>query len=124
MNKKRPVNLDLRTIKLPLPAFTSFLHRVSGVVLFLFLIVMLYIFGKSLDSEEGFNEIKGILFSPFGKIITWIVYSTFIYHLVAGIRHIIMDFGVGHTLEGGKRGSIAVIVVSGLLIAIGALWIW
>lgn len=124
MNKKRPVNLDLRTIKLPLLALTSFLHRVSGVVLFLFLILMLYTFGKSLDSEEGFNEIKGILFSPFGKIITWIVYSTFIYHLVAGIRHIIMDFGVGHTLEGGKRGSIAVIVVSGLLIAIGALWIW
>ncbi|WP_027921762.1 succinate dehydrogenase, cytochrome b556 subunit [Pseudomonas sp. URMO17WK12:I12] len=124
MNKKRPVNLDLRTIKLPLSALTSFLHRVSGFLLFLFLILMLYTFGKSLDSEEGFNEIKGILFSPFGKIITWIVYSTFIYHLVAGIRHIIMDFGVGHTLEGGKRGSIAVIVVSGLLIAIGALWIW
>jgi succinate dehydrogenase / fumarate reductase cytochrome b subunit len=124
MNKKRPVNLDLRTIKLPLPALISFLHRVSGVALFLFLILMLYTFGKSLGSEEGFNEIKGILFSPIGKVSTWVVYSAFIYHLVAGIRHLIMDFGIGHTIEGGKRGSIAVIVVSGLLMAIGALWIW
>lgn len=124
MKKKRPVNLDLRTIQLPVPALTSFLHRVSGLAIFLFLILMLYTFGKSLDSEEGFNDIKRILFSPVGKISAWLVYSVFIYHLVAGIRHLLMDFGVGHTLEGAKRGSIAVLVVSGFLMVAGAIWFW
>lgn len=54
----------------------------------------------------------------------WLVYSAFIYHLVAGIRHLLMDFGVGHTLEGAKRGSIAVLVVSGFLMVAGAIWFW
>lgn len=124
MNKKRPVNLDIRTIQLPLTALTSILHRISGILLFIFLVLMLYTLGKSLDSEQGFNEIKGMLSSPFGKISSWVVYSALIYHLVAGIRHLIMDIGVGHTLEGGKRGSIIVIVVSGILIVTGAVWIW
>ncbi|HEY1026500.1 MAG TPA: succinate dehydrogenase, cytochrome b556 subunit, partial [Pseudomonas sp.] len=34
MNSQRPVNLDLRTIKLPITAYTSILHRISGVILF------------------------------------------------------------------------------------------
>ncbi|WP_423246198.1 succinate dehydrogenase, cytochrome b556 subunit, partial [Pseudomonas viridiflava] len=50
--------------------------------------------------------------------------SALIYHLVAGVRHLIMDAGVGETLEGGKRGSVIVIVVSAILIAAGGVWLW
>ncbi|WP_203008898.1 succinate dehydrogenase, cytochrome b556 subunit [Pseudomonas paraversuta] len=124
MNKKRPVNLDLGSMKYPVTALTSILHRLSGILLFLCLFVMLYALGKSLSSEEGFNEIKGMLLSPLGKLIVWVLYSALIYHLVAGVRHLIMDMGVGETLQGGKRGSVIVIIVSTLLIAAGAIWLW
>jgi len=124
MNKKRPVNLDLGSMKYPVTALTSILHRLSGILLFLCLFVMLYALGKSLSSEEGFNEIKGMLLSPLGKLIAWVLYSALIYHLVAGVRHLIMDMGVGETLQGGKRGSVIVIIVSTLLIAAGAIWLW
>ncbi|EPK8348592.1 succinate dehydrogenase, cytochrome b556 subunit [Klebsiella pneumoniae] len=86
MNKKRPVNLDIRTIQLPLTALTSILHRISGIMLFIFLGLILYMLSKSLESEKGFNEVKEIFSSPFGKVSFWLVYSSFIYHLVAGIR--------------------------------------
>ncbi|MFH6566939.1 MULTISPECIES: succinate dehydrogenase, cytochrome b556 subunit [Pseudomonas] len=124
MNKKRPVNLDLGSMKYPVTALTSILHRLSGILLFLCLFVMLYALGKSLSSEEGFNEIKGMLLSPLGKLIAWVLYSALIYHLVAGVRHLIMDMGVGETLQGGKRGSVIVIIVSTLLIAACAIWLW
>lgn len=124
MNKKRPVNLDLGSMKYPVTALTSILHRLSGILLFLCLFVMLYALGKSLSSEEGFNEIKGMLLSPLGKLIVWVLYSALIYHLVAGVRHLIMDMGVGETLQGGKRGSVIVIIVSTLLIAACAIWLW
>ena len=124
MNKKRPVNLDLGSMKYPVTALTSILHRLSGILLFLCLFVMLYALGKSLSSEEGFNEIKGMLLSPLGKLIAWVLYSALIYHLVAGVRHLIMDMGVGETLQGGKRGSVIVIIVSTFLIAAGAFWLW
>ena len=123
MNKKRPVNLDLGSMKYPVTALTSILHRLSGILLFLCLFVMLYALGKSLSSEEGFNEIKGMLLSPLGKLIAWVLYSALIYHLVAGVRHLIMDMGVGETLQGGKRGSVIVIIVSTLLIAACAIWL-
>lgn len=124
MNKKRPVNLDIRTIRLPITAITSILHRISGLLLFVFLGFALYAFAKSLESEQGFNDIKNILTSAIGRLIVWAIYSSFIYHLIAGIRHLMMDVGIGHTLEGSKRGSVMVIVISSLFIMLGTIWIF
>ncbi|POD72816.1 succinate dehydrogenase, cytochrome b556 subunit [Pseudomonas syringae group genomosp. 3] len=124
MNSQRPVNLDLRTIKLPVTAYTSILHRVSGVILFVGIAIMLYAMDKSLASEEGFGEVKACLTSPLAKLIIWGLLSALLYHMVAGIRHLIMDTGVGETLEGGKLGSKIVIAVSVVTILLAGVWIW
>ncbi|WP_054087162.1 MULTISPECIES: succinate dehydrogenase, cytochrome b556 subunit [Pseudomonas syringae group] len=124
MNSQRPVNLDLRTIKLPVTAYTSILHRISGVILFVGIAIMLYAMDKSLASEEGFGEVKACMTSPLAKLIIWGLLSALLYHMVAGIRHLIMDSGVGETLEGGKLGSKIVIAVSVVLILLAGVWIW
>ncbi|QKE65690.2 succinate dehydrogenase, cytochrome b556 subunit [Aquipseudomonas campi] len=124
VNSQRPVNLDLRTIKLPITAYTSILHRVSGVILFVGLAVLLFALDKSLSSEEGFAEVKACLTSPLAKLIVWGLLSALLYHLVAGVRHLIMDMGVGESLEGGKLGSKIVIVVSVVVILLAGVWIW
>ncbi|PYD26800.1 succinate dehydrogenase, cytochrome b556 subunit [Pseudomonas savastanoi] len=124
MNSQRPVNLDLRTIKLPVTAYTSILHRISGVILFVGIAIMLYAMDKSLASEEGFGEVKACLTSPLAKLIIWGLLSALLYHMVAGSRHLIMDSGVGETLEGGKLGSKIVIAVSVVLILLAGVWIW
>ncbi|WP_263261979.1 succinate dehydrogenase, cytochrome b556 subunit [Pseudomonas entomophila] len=124
VNSQRPVNLDLRTIKLPVTAYTSILHRISGVILFVGIAIALYALGKSLGSEEGFGEVKAYLTSPLAKLVMWGLLSALLYHLVAGVRHLIMDTGVGETLEGGKLGSKIVIVVSVVLIVLAGVWIW
>ena len=124
VKSQRPVNLDLRTIKLPITGVTSFLHRVSGIILFLGLAIMLYALSKSLGSEEGFGEVKAYLTSPLAKFVVWGLLSSLLYHLVAGIRHLIMDAGVGETLEGGKLGSKIIIAVSVVLIVLAGVWIW
>ncbi|KPH02412.1 MULTISPECIES: succinate dehydrogenase, cytochrome b556 subunit [Pseudomonas] len=124
MNSQRPVNLDLRTIKLPVTAYTSILHRISGVILFVSLAIMLYALDKSLDSEEGFGQVKACLTSPLAKLVIWGILSALLYHLVAGVRHLIMDMGIGETLEGGKLGSKIVIAVSVVVIVLAGVWIW
>ncbi|MCD5993194.1 succinate dehydrogenase, cytochrome b556 subunit [Pseudomonas sp. CDFA 602] len=124
VNSQRPVNLDLRTIKLPVTAYTSILHRISGVILFVGIAIMLYAMDKSLASEEGFGEVKACLTSPLAKLVIWGLLSALLYHLVAGVRHLIMDTGVGETLEGGKLGSKIVIAVSVVLILLAGVWIW
>lgn len=124
MNSQRPVNLDLRTIKLPVTAYTSILHRISGVILFLGIAVLLFALDKSLASEEGFEQVKACLASPLAKLVIWGLLSALLYHLVAGVRHLIMDLGIGETLEGGKLGSKIVLVVSALLIVLVGVWVW
>ncbi|WP_187805652.1 succinate dehydrogenase, cytochrome b556 subunit [Aquipseudomonas alcaligenes] len=124
VNSQRPVNLDLRTIKLPITAYTSILHRISGVILFLGLAVLLFALDKSLSSEEGFAAVKACLTSPLAKLIIWGLLSALLYHLVAGVRHLIMDMGVGESLEGGKLGSKIVIVVSVVVIVLAGVWVW
>jgi len=85
---------------------------------------MLYALGKSLGSEEGFGEVKTCLTSPLAKFVGWGLLSALLYHMVAGIRHLIMDMGIGESLEGGKLGSKIVLAVSVVLIVLAGVWIW
>ena len=85
---------------------------------------MLYALDKSLDSEEGFGQVKACLTSPLAKLVIWGILSALLYHLVAGVRHLIMDMGIGETLEGGKLGSKIVIVISVVLIVLVGVWVW
>lgn len=124
VKSQRPVNLDLRTIKLPITAYTSILHRISGVILFVGIAVLLFALDTSLSSEEGFEQVKSYLSNPLVKLIVWGLLSALLYHLVAGIRHLIMDTGHGETLQGGILGSKIVFIVSAVLILLTGVWVW
>lgn len=123
MNKKRPVNLDIGTIQLPITSYVSILHRVSGVVLFAAIAVFLWLLDASLSSEEGFNAIKETLGNPLCKLVVWASLAGLAYHMAAGIRHLIMDFGIGETLEGGRLGAKIVLVVAAVLILLAGVWV-
>lgn len=124
MNKKRPVNLDISTINLPITAYVSILHRVSGVILFGVVALLLWALGTSLSSEEGFDSVKEVFASPLVKLIMWASLAALAYHLVAGVRHLIMDAGIGESLEGGRAGAKIVAVVAVILILLAGVWVW
>ncbi|MCE3251236.1 MAG: succinate dehydrogenase, cytochrome b556 subunit [Cellvibrio sp.] len=124
MNKKRPVNLDIATIKLPITAYVSILHRVSGVFLFAGVAVLLWMLDASLDSQEGFNSISDIATNPVFQFVLWAVLAGLAYHTVAGIRHLIMDFGVGESLKGGQTGAKIALFVAIVLIVLAGVWVW
>ncbi|MCE0722400.1 MULTISPECIES: succinate dehydrogenase, cytochrome b556 subunit [Legionella] len=124
MNKKRPVNLDLGSLKFPPMAIASILHRISGVVLFLLLPIMLYIFGQSVQSEEAFIQVKDLLSHPVYKVVVWAFGAAMIYHLLAGIRHLVMDMGFGEHLDAGRRSAVLVIILAIILSIFLGFWIW
>ena len=124
MTDKRPVNLDIGTIDLPLPALASITHRITGVILVAGTAILLWLLDESLASEEGFNTVKTLADSFLVKLMVWGVLSALIYHSVAGIKHLIMDMGIGETLEGGQTGARLVIAVSGVLIILTGALIW
>lgn len=124
MNKNRPVNLDLGTMKFPPMAIASILHRISGIVIFLLLPVMLCFLRHSLHSEESFIYVKNLLAEPLYKLIVWAFGAAFIYHILAGFRHMIMDTGFGEELVAGRRTAILVIVLAVIFTIFLGVWIW
>jgi len=124
VNHKRPVNLALTTMKFPITAITSITHRVSGFLLFFLIPLSLWLLDNMLSSPENFDYVMMLLHSAWGKFLTWVFLSALLYHLVMGIRHLIMDFGVGETLKGGRIGAWLAIVISIITIVLAGVWIW
>ncbi len=124
MNSNRPKNLDLTTIELPLPAKASILHRISGFALFFAVAFMLTALNASLESAESFAELKATFDNGLAKVIIWLILSALGYHLVAGIKHLFMDAGIGESKEGGKVGAIITLVGGAIVIALAGVWVW
>jgi len=110
--KKRPKNLDLTTIRLPLPGKVSILHRVSGAGLFLFLPVMLWFFSISLASAESFATFKSLFATLPAKVIMAGLIWAFIHHFCAGIRFLLLDLHVGIEKEAARKSAAVVFAVS------------
>ena len=124
MKDKRPVNLDISTISLPLAGYTSFLHRVSGIIVFVGIAILLWAFDMSLSSEDGFNQLKEVSNSFIAKFRLWGILSALAYHMIAGVKHLLMDSGIGETKEAAPLGAKITIVVSLVLIIALGVWIW
>ncbi len=124
MNSNRPKNLDLTTIELPLPAKASILHRISGFALFFAVAFMLRALGASLESEQSFNELKEVMNGGLAKFITWGILSALGYHFVAGVKHLLMDMGIGETKESGRTGAIITLISGVVVIVLAGVWVW
>lgn len=125
MNKKRPVNLDISTISMPVTAIVSILHRITGIILFVGLAFLFYAFDLSLESQEGFDQVVNALQTNFlAKFVIWGVVSALMYHFVAGVKHLFMDLGHFEELESGRSAAVANLVIAAVLIVLAGVWIW
>ena len=112
--RERPVFLKLWKIHLPLAAFISITHRVSGVVFFLGFPLMLYLYSLlPLGSEiEEWTRLWWV------KMSLWLMVNLYLYHFLAGLRHMVADFGHNHSLQRANQSAIWVLVLAVLL----AIW--
>lgn len=124
MKDNRPRNIDFSTINLPMTAIASITHRVSGGFLFVGIALMLYLLDLSLSSEAGFAEAASILNTPLIKLVVWAVLAALVYHFVAGIKHLLMDIGIGETFEAGNFAAKLVFVISIVISALLGVWLW
>ncbi len=124
MNSNRPTNLDLSTIELPLPAKASIIHRISGFILFFAVAFMLTALDTSLESAAGFDSLMSAFDNGLVKFITWGIVSALGYHFVAGIKHLLMDMGIGETKESGRTGAIITLVLGFVVIVLAGVWVW
>src|ERR1700752_4398877 len=86
---------QLINYRLPLAGVVSILHRISGFLMFALLPFVLYLFEKSLLSEDSYAHYKGIASQPFVKLVLLALIWAYLQHFCAGVRHLFMDVHMG-----------------------------
>ena len=114
-SRQRPKYYDLNLLHLPMPGLVSIFHRITGVVMFLFLIpAVSFVLQYTLESEAGFNQWKSIFSQPIVKLIVLGFVWSYLHHLFAGIRYLLLDIHVGIALQ-PARISARIVLALGLI---------
>ncbi|MCZ4371489.1 MULTISPECIES: succinate dehydrogenase cytochrome b556 subunit [Vibrio] len=122
--KSRPVNLDLQTISFPISAIASILHRVSGVITFVAVGILLWLLSLSLSSPQGFMDASHLVGGFFAKFILWGILTALAYHIAGGIRHLLMDLGHFEELESGAMSAKVAFGATAVLSVLAGILVW
>lgn len=104
-NKKRPIYLNLLEIRLPVGGVVSILHRVSGVVLVLVLPALLMLLDQSLASAQQYQAVTALLATPAMRLAGVALVWFLAHHLLAGIRHLLLDLDIGIGREAARLSA-------------------
>tara|TARA_B100000989_G_scaffold139628_1_gene103859 strand:+ start:172 stop:555 length:384 start_codon:yes stop_codon:yes gene_type:complete len=107
--QERPIYLDLTKIRLPISALISITHRLSGMyIFFIAMPLFLYVIDKSISSKASFDQLISNLSSiSYLSFFLFISISIFWFHILSGVRHLIMDFlHIGESLKGAHNSAI------------------
>ncbi len=124
MKKQRPVNLQLSTISFPPSAIASILHRISGVGMFIAMVFIIWAWATALQSSEGFDLVSDVMGGIVGKIISVGTVSLLMYHIIVGVRHVVMDMGHWEELEAGNTSAIVSFVLWFVLTVVVGVVLW
>ena len=118
MTDNRPVYLNLIKIRLPLAGIVSFAHRISGVLLFLFLPFSVYLLDLSVQSAESFSAVKQLLNQPLMLMVQMLVLWSITHHFFAGIRFLLIDAEIGVEKSQARIGSWLVFLAEAIAIVL------
>lgn len=122
--KNRPKNLNLFTIRLPINAVVSILHRVSGVGLFLSLPLILLAFQALLRSESSYAALVSYLNTWLIKLVLIGLAWAFFHHFFAGIRHLLQDVHWLTSLQKARLSSRILLCLVAISTITFAIVIW
>ena len=122
--KSRPVFLEIPNIRLPIPGIVSILHRISGVILFVMLPVLLYLLSGTLSRESAFETYRAIVSNPLVKLILIGVLWAYLHHFLAGIRFLFLDAHKGLELNTARNTAKLVFTAALVLTVILGALLW
>ena len=109
IRKPRPKYLSLAAllfeIRLPVAGWVSILHRISGLLLFLAVVWLLFMLDRSLASEAGFEAMRHYLDLLPVKLSLLVLIWAYCHHFCAGIRFLFLDLDRGVDLTTARLTS-------------------
>jgi succinate dehydrogenase / fumarate reductase cytochrome b subunit len=112
MQATRPVHLALWRIKLPATGYVSILHRISGVLMVLAIPVGAVLFDLAVSGPKGYAMATGFLNLWLVRLALLVIAWSFLHHLFAGIRYLLLDLRIGLDREASRKGALIVLAAS------------
>lgn len=112
MQKNRPLSPHLHIYKLPLTSIISIVHRITGVVLALGIVVYVFSFYCILQGNEAFLTLQSFLNSGVMPIVVWFFIYALFFHFCHGIRHLLWDVGKSFTRDDMNRNAMFELAIS------------
>lgn len=109
----RPLSPHLQVYKVQITSFFSIMHRFTGILLFLLLIVFSWYFVLHVYFPESLivKYLNMLLLTPVAKLVYISSFVSFTYHLLNGIRHLLWDMGFNLEIEGVTKSALLITVV-------------
>ncbi|MEY3272137.1 MAG: hypothetical protein RLZZ341_1038 [Pseudomonadota bacterium] len=111
--------IDATKYRLPLAAYVSILHRLSGAMMFVLLPLLIWLFDKSVTSEVSFEVFRSAFAAGIGFVPAWLLKLVllgliwaFLHHFVSGLRHLWMDATHSVSKAQGRQSAVVTLVVS------------
>ncbi len=111
----RPLSPHLQVYRLPLTAFVSITHRITGTILALGMILYVGSFFVLLQGADQYAELQSILTLTPVKIIVWLFIYALFFHLCHGLRHLLWDIGLSFEKETMNRNASIEIILAFIL---------
>ena len=114
--------IDAVKYRLPLAGVVSILHRVSGLLMFVLLPFVIWLFDVSVTSEVSYERYTSAFAVGIGFVPAWLVKLvvlgliwSYLHHFIAGARHLWMDATHSVTKEFGRQSAVVTLALSLLL---------
>ncbi len=121
--RQRPLSPHLTVYRLTrYSLFTSFANRVTGALLSGGLILLVYWLTAAAAGELAYARASAVLGSAVLKVVYGVLLASFVYHFIAGIRHLIWDTGHGLERAQSRRSAWTVLAASAALTLAIGLW--
>ncbi|MBB97540.1 MAG: succinate dehydrogenase, cytochrome b556 subunit [Rhodobacteraceae bacterium] len=105
----RPLSPHLQVYRMPLPAITSILIRITGIACYGLAVLVVAWLLAAASSERAFDIVDGILTSFLGDLVMFGAAWALWYHMLGRLRHVIWDLGYAVEIPIAEKMSIAML---------------
>jgi succinate dehydrogenase / fumarate reductase cytochrome b subunit len=114
--------VDATQYRLPAAGWVSILHRVSGLLLFVLMPFIIWMFDTSVTSEISYGQFTSVFSAGWGvvpgivfKLIALVLIWAYLHHFIAGLRHLWMDMTHSVGKEFGRSSATVTLALAVLL---------
>ena len=112
-DSKNPLSPHLQIYRWQISSLISIFHRITGIINVMGLIIICLWIGLLFFGESRYGLINIFFQSYFGKVFIMGFAWSYSFHLLSGIRHLILDLGYGYEIK--------ITNISGIIVIIGSL---